>query len=86
MQASKLLESTDGTAALPMIEPGSRIGRYDIQRLLGRDGFITSLAHDPPLDRQGVIEIVVGTLDTEVRDRFAVEISFVVFSPRSRRN
>jgi serine/threonine protein kinase len=58
-----------------MIEAGNRIGRYEVQRRLGRGGMGTVyLAHDPVLSRLVAIKVFQGDLDvSDARERFARE-------------
>ncbi len=58
-----------------MFEPGSQIGRYEIQRRLGRGGMGTVYAaHDPVLGRLVGIKVFAGDLDIpDARERFARE-------------
>ena len=55
-----------------MIEPGDRIGRYEVHRRLGRGGMGTVyLAHDPVLNRLVAIKLLTTDLDVpEARARF----------------
>jgi hypothetical protein len=58
-----------------MFEPGSQVGRYEIQRRLGRGGMGTVyVAHDPVLGRMVAIKLFAGDLDMpDARERFARE-------------
>ena len=58
-----------------MFEPGSQIGRYEIQRRLGRGGMGTVyVAHDPVLGRMVAVKVFAGDLDVpDARERFARE-------------
>jgi len=58
-----------------MFEPGTQIGRYEIQRRLGRGGMGTVyVAHDPVLGRMVAIKVFAGDLDVpDARERFARE-------------
>jgi hypothetical protein len=58
-----------------MIEPGRQIGRYEIQRRLGRGGMGTVyLAHDPMLKRSVAIKLLLADLDLpDARERFVRE-------------
>jgi serine/threonine protein kinase len=58
-----------------MLEPGTQIGRYEIQRRLGRGGMGTVyVAHDPVLGRMVAIKMFAGDLDMpDARERFARE-------------
>jgi hypothetical protein len=58
-----------------MLEPGTQIGRYEIQRRLGRGGMGTVyVAHDPVLGRMVAIKVFAGDLDIpDARDRFSRE-------------
>jgi serine/threonine-protein kinase len=58
-----------------MFEPGSQIGRYEIQRRLGRGGMGTVyVAHDPVLGRMVAIKVFAGELDMpDARERFSRE-------------
>jgi serine/threonine-protein kinase len=60
---------------MSMFEPGSQIGRYEIQRRLGRGGMGTVyVAHDPVLGRMVAIKLFAGDLDMpDARERFARE-------------
>ena len=53
-----------------------RIGKYRVERLLGRGGFATVwLCHDPDLDRRVAIKVLadIYSLDPDVRRRFTQE-------------
>ena len=58
-----------------MLEPGSQLGRYEIQRRLGRGGMGTVyVAHDPVLGRMVAIKVFAGELDfPDARERFSRE-------------
>ena len=58
-----------------MFEPGSQIGRYEIQRRLGRGGMGTVYAaHDSVLGRLVAIKVFAGDLDIpDARERFVRE-------------
>jgi len=58
-----------------MFEPGNQIGRYEIQRRLGRGGMGTVyVAHDPVLGRMVAIKVFAGDLDVpQAAERFARE-------------
>ncbi len=58
-----------------MFEPGTQIGRYEVQRRLGRGGMGTVYAaHDPVLGRLVAIKVFAGDLDiADARDRFSRE-------------
>jgi len=58
-----------------MLEPGTQIGRYEIQRRIGRGGMgSVYVAHDPVLGRMVAIKVFGGDLDLpDARDRFARE-------------
>src|SRR5262245_57923098 len=58
-----------------MFEPGTQIGRYEIQRRLGRGGMGTVyVAHDPVLGRMVAIKVFAGDLDVpDARERFSRE-------------
>jgi len=58
-----------------MFEPGTQVGRYEIQRRLGRGGMGTVyVAHDPVLGRMVAIKIFAGDLDVpDARERFSRE-------------
>jgi protein kinase-like protein len=58
-----------------MLEPGIQVGRYEIQRRLGRGGMGTVyVAHDPVLGRMVAIKMFAGDLDVpDARERFARE-------------
>ena len=58
-----------------MFEPGTQVGRYEIQRRLGRGGMGTVyVAHDPVLGRMVAIKVFAGDLDMpDARERFARE-------------
>ncbi len=58
-----------------MFEPGTQIGRYEIQRRLGRGGMGTVYAaHDPVLGRLVAIKVFAGDLEiADARERFQRE-------------
>jgi hypothetical protein len=58
-----------------MFEPGTQVGRYEIQRRLGRGGMGTVyVAHDPVLGRMVAIKLFAGELDMpDARERFSRE-------------
>ncbi|HKE83727.1 MAG TPA: protein kinase [Vicinamibacterales bacterium] len=58
-----------------MFEPGTQLGRYEIQRRLGRGGMGTVyVAHDPVLGRMVAIKVFAGDLDVpDARERFSRE-------------
>src|SRR5262245_49341874 len=58
-----------------MFEPGTQIGRYEIQRRLGRGGMGAVYgAHDPVLGRMVAIKIFTGDIDIpDARERFERE-------------
>jgi serine/threonine protein kinase len=58
-----------------MFEPGTQIGRYEIQRRLGRGGMgSVYAAHDPVLGRLVGIKVFAGELDfPDARERFERE-------------
>jgi serine/threonine protein kinase len=58
-----------------MFEPGSQLGRYEIQRRLGRGGMgSVYVAHDPVLGRMVAIKVFAGDLDVpDARERFSRE-------------
>ena len=58
-----------------MFEPGTQVGRYEIQRRLGRGGMgSVYAAHDPVLGRLVGIKVFAGDLDIpDARERFARE-------------
>ena len=58
-----------------MFEPGTQIGRYEIQRRLGRGGMGTVyVAHDPVLGRMVAIKVFAVDLDVpDARERFSRE-------------
>jgi len=58
-----------------MLEPGTQVGRYEIQRRLGRGGMGTVyVAHDPVLGRMVAIKMFAGDLDVpDASERFARE-------------
>jgi predicted Ser/Thr protein kinase len=58
-----------------MFEPGTQVGRYEIQRKLGRGGMgSVYVAHDPVLGRMVAIKVFAGDLDLpDARERFSRE-------------
>ena len=49
-----------------MLQPGSQIGRYEIQRRLGRGGMGTVyVGHDPVLKRDVAIKVFATDLDVQ---------------------
>src|SRR6476646_10158127 len=58
-----------------MLEPGTQVGRYEIQRRLGGCGMGTVyVAHDPVLGRMVAIKVFAGDLDMpDAGERFARE-------------
>ncbi|HZM93585.1 MAG TPA: serine/threonine-protein kinase [Vicinamibacterales bacterium] len=58
-----------------MFEPGTQVGRYEIQRRLGRGGMgAVYVAHDPVLGRMVAIKVFAGDLDLpDARERFSRE-------------
>jgi serine/threonine protein kinase len=58
-----------------MLQPGTRIGRYEIQRRLGRGGMGTVyVAHDPVLGRMVAIKVFLSDLDmADAVERFTRE-------------
>ena len=58
-----------------MFEAGSQLGRYEVQRRLGRGGMGTVyVAHDPILGRMVAIKVFAGDLDVpDARERFTRE-------------
>src|SRR5262247_286138 len=58
-----------------LFEPGTQLGRYEIQRRLGRGGMGTVyVAHDPVLGRMVAIKVFAGDLDMpDARERFSRE-------------
>ncbi len=58
-----------------MLQPGTQIGRYEVQRRLGRGGMgIVYVAHDPVLGRMVAIKIFLSDLDMpDAAERFARE-------------
>jgi tetratricopeptide (TPR) repeat protein len=58
-----------------MLQPGSQIGRYEIQRRLGRGGMGTVyVAHDPVLGRMVAVKVFATDLDLpDAAQRFARE-------------
>jgi hypothetical protein len=60
---------------LVVFDPGTQVGRYEIQRRLGRGGMGTVyVAHDPVLGRMVAIKVFAGDLDVpDARERFSRE-------------
>jgi serine/threonine protein kinase len=58
-----------------MLEPGIQVGRYEIQRRLGRGGMgSVYVAHDPVLGRLVAIKVFTGDLDLpDLHERFSRE-------------
>src|SRR5258705_2948721 len=58
-----------------MLQPGTQVGRYDIQRRLGRGGMGTVYAaHDPVLGRMVAIKVFLSDLDLpDAAERFTRE-------------
>jgi len=58
-----------------MFEPGTQVGRYEIQRRLGRGGMgAVYVAHDPVLGRMVAIKVFSGDLELpDARERFSRE-------------
>jgi serine/threonine-protein kinase len=56
------------------MEEPTRVGRYEVIRLLGRGGMgSVYLARDPAIDRQVAIKVLSASMDATARDRFARE-------------
>ena len=58
-----------------MLQPGTQVGRYEIQRRLGRGGMgSVYVAHDPVLGRMVAIKVFLSDLDLpDAVDRFTRE-------------
>src|SRR5262249_4579047 len=64
---------------MPLLAPGSRLGRFEITGVLGEGAMgVVYLAHDPQIDRPGALKIlrpeaVAGEHGKEIESRFLKE-------------